>query len=327
MKYLTLQRLLETVADEPYFVSQLNDPDALSHPMEALTDLAKFIKHNCSQWMKQSGGTPVYRGYTNRRQGGYKWRPQDSIMIAPVRGDRKPMDSSPKFHDYMNAEIQKLGLVANRSNSAFVTGDRHVAENFGDLYIAIPIGDFKYTWSPEIDDPANQAAGTSDGMPLTLTNPIKDLFDSLGTNRDVSVFSPRIQFMHAAFMQDPLIKKIVELSMDPDHWNKNVDDDFLQHKDADDKFKLDNILSCLGDIGSGTNSRYCDIVNRDGWTMAQLRAVCDKINEDTLEKFTMWQGDDGSLPQAIKSDNEIMVHASHLLLLSDTLWDDVRSFL
>jgi hypothetical protein len=58
------------------------------------------------------------------------------------------MNTGPITNDLYNTIIAKLGGVANRSNSIFVTGKREEASGYGKAYIVFPIGNFNYTWSP-----------------------------------------------------------------------------------------------------------------------------------------------------------------------------------
>lgn len=123
------------------------DPKQIGKPTSDIDEIASrvrtFINQNCKPWLKKSGGRIVYRGMAHE---------SPTAFTRAVRSRRKPKDSSPTLHKMMNMMIQQVGGVANRSNSAFVTANYGEASAYGNAYIAIPVGEFRYTWSPEWQD-------------------------------------------------------------------------------------------------------------------------------------------------------------------------------
>ena len=119
------------------------DPKYIGRPTDDMEELAArvktYIDKNCQPWLRKSGGRIVYRGMGVLSL---------TAFTRAVRSRRKPVDSGATTHRLMNMMIQQVGGVANRSNSAFVTSDYHEAGSYGSAYIAMPVGNFNYTWSP-----------------------------------------------------------------------------------------------------------------------------------------------------------------------------------
>lgn len=119
-------------------------------------DVVEQILDKCQPWLTAVGGAEqafgkyrVWRGIDERRI-----RRKPAVMV-PIRTNRLPRDSSPETHRGVATHIEEHGLVANRSNSIFVTGDFDVASEFGydgSPYAVFPVGPFHFTWSPEVAD-------------------------------------------------------------------------------------------------------------------------------------------------------------------------------
>lgn len=117
-----------------------------------LSDLATYIVSACQPYLKEVGISglehPLWRGV----------RPSDIPhddqfwFRGVTRTDRKPVDTAPDVHGIYNFIIEKKGLVANRSNSLFTTGNISRAGNYGIAHAIVPIGAFNYTWSAEFVD-------------------------------------------------------------------------------------------------------------------------------------------------------------------------------
>jgi hypothetical protein len=77
-------------------------------------------------------------------------------VVLPSKGEyrtnRKPTDSPEILHNLFDKAIDFKGLVANRSNSIFVTGSKDFARKYGAVYTVFPIGEFNYTWSSSAKD-------------------------------------------------------------------------------------------------------------------------------------------------------------------------------
>lgn len=107
-----------------------------------------YIKDNCSPWLNQTknGKYVVFRGDQFVYSG-------NAVALKKVRPNRRPSDTNLESHKVMVNLINKLGLTANRHNSAFVTSNFEEALAYGNYgYVTMPVGEFNYTWNPKISD-------------------------------------------------------------------------------------------------------------------------------------------------------------------------------
>lgn len=120
------------------------DPRGETYAAE-LVELADLLKKNAQPWLSTVGVQPsVYRGIQEFTG--------DYAFIRAPRPDRKPLTSPPQMHNLFNEMIEDKGLVANRSNSTFVSGDKGFADGYGVIYVVIPLGEFHYTWAEGFKD-------------------------------------------------------------------------------------------------------------------------------------------------------------------------------
>ena len=105
----------------------------------------EFIQKNCQPYLSENPDWikyPLFRGMNEKAP----------ITINVIRTNRGPKDSSPFYHNLYNKAFASKGIQTNRSNSVFCSGDPYQAEDYGDLYVIFPIGNFNYAYSPEIHD-------------------------------------------------------------------------------------------------------------------------------------------------------------------------------
>lgn len=108
-----------------------------------ITRTVAFMHEHCQPWLNAVPlDTPVYRGTHTTNK----------VFVRAVRPDRDPRDSNWDVHDLYNKLIEMVGGVANRTNSAFVTSSTVSANIYGNVRVAIPAGNFNYTWSPVWSD-------------------------------------------------------------------------------------------------------------------------------------------------------------------------------
>lgn len=112
----------------------------------SIKDHIDLVKKNCKPWLKKAGG------FENLAFRGLKNPIDETFFKKSIRKNRNPRDSKKIVHSMWNKIIKNAGLTANRSNSAFVTGNIYDAGYYGDIYLFFPIGNFKYTWSPLFRD-------------------------------------------------------------------------------------------------------------------------------------------------------------------------------
>jgi hypothetical protein len=110
-------------------------------------DMVDKILHDCSYFFDINGrpvqSPPLYRG-TNKFIKDYE-------IITP-RKNRKPLDTPIAIHRELDKLFKKKFGWKARSEGVFVTGKRSSASEYGQPYIVLPIGKFKYVWSPYIYD-------------------------------------------------------------------------------------------------------------------------------------------------------------------------------
>lgn len=107
--------------------------------------LADIIEANARPWLDatSNGRSIIYRGVVNP--------PHPFIAFTRTpRDNRKPKDTRHEIHKIANAMIASVGFpgYADRSNSVFCISSDIQASEYGNLFVAVPLGDFRYTWSP-----------------------------------------------------------------------------------------------------------------------------------------------------------------------------------
>lgn len=115
----------------------------------------KMITDQCDDWLAYVGGIQ------NALNSDCVWRGIDkevsaSVITVAIRSNRRPRDQDPSVHREMNNMINKAGLLANRSNSIFVTGDYEMASEYalsGTPHAVFPVGECYYTWAENVQDP------------------------------------------------------------------------------------------------------------------------------------------------------------------------------
>jgi hypothetical protein len=150
--------------------------------------LLERIKSECSDIFNlyKTSGKCFYSGRRSQAANGPIW------FERATRTNRKPKDSEDYYHDILNLILAKAGMVANRSNSIFVTARLQTARNYGKVYVIFPKNGFKYTWTnfedlaaykcTEILDPLMRqyigAAERGDAM-MTQHRSANDILDEL----------------------------------------------------------------------------------------------------------------------------------------------------
>lgn len=114
--------------------------------MEMGRRIANFIKKNAQPWLSQVNPTKfvLYRGLTHHAD--------KAAFIQAMPADRRPRDTDSVRHRAFNAMIKAAGGYANRSNAIFAIRTDDKASSYGEVYVVVPLGKFRYTYSPEWDD-------------------------------------------------------------------------------------------------------------------------------------------------------------------------------
>ena len=122
-----------------------------------LSDEAKdFVLRHCQPYLNAVGYDldtyAVFRGVSRGSLGRMEDTHIESLYMTPGSYDkRKPKDSPQVIHDLANKLFVKKFGVPFR-NGVFVTGATRNAKYYGNVVQVIPIGDFKFCWSPQVQD-------------------------------------------------------------------------------------------------------------------------------------------------------------------------------
>lgn len=125
---------------------------------EKITDdpikLADILHRDCEMFLNEtkpqrsegskSGYLPVfYRGHKIKN---------DSILKRrPRKENRRPKDTPQELHDMLNEMfVKKFGWPVR--NGVFATTNYEQDKEYGDVSVFMPIGEYKYAWSPKVTD-------------------------------------------------------------------------------------------------------------------------------------------------------------------------------
>jgi hypothetical protein len=126
----------------------------LGIPESKWLEAINFVEDNCQPWIQQAGYVPAWRGISLNKKFEIKGeddRPNIFGVLKP-RVDRKPLDMRDEAKQLIDAATLDRFGWAGRSEGLFVTGNRHMADNYGSLSIIYPIGDFKFIWNTKVAD-------------------------------------------------------------------------------------------------------------------------------------------------------------------------------
>lgn len=293
-----LRRLTEQTVNRPYDITP-----------EQIQQVVQQIKTECGPWLKQSGGTLVYRGQSDK----------GAITRMPVRTDRRPLDSTTKGHNALIDMIKAIGLTANRDNSIFVTPRPTVASAFGgrngqrDTYIVFPVGKFNYTWTAVTDDAMDVPVDDESIMTLALSDyskgsAIDKIREQIATELEqaAGIEDLRQRFYSIApnnvYLDASTTRRFAsQVGSSSDHYLKTAAHQALAERSDTTKAPVaDGELESLEAELIACRERIFDIVEP---RLKDIRA-------------SLFQGDDGSLQDALKSGHELMIHCKEVILVS-----------
>jgi len=105
-----------------------------------VSQLVTIIRKECAQWARNP--VMLYRAKSITIK---HWAKIKSHIT-----DRRPLTSSPDLHNTLNKMfVKKFGWPVR--NGVFCYS-RSTFLGYGDVYIFIPAGNFKFVWSPEVSD-------------------------------------------------------------------------------------------------------------------------------------------------------------------------------
>lgn len=141
----------------------------ISEEIQEVRNLEKLIEDNCAFFLSESKrngflirGMKKLDGASSRatvKSFAFPGEDEDEqgfIWERTVRHDRRPADTEPESHKLLDDWFNKEFGVRARSTTLFCVGDTKLGradiKQYGDLYIILPIGEFKYIWSPKVQD-------------------------------------------------------------------------------------------------------------------------------------------------------------------------------
>ena len=104
----------------------------------------KRIKNECKQFIKESEELPLFRGMNNPKNKNY----------IETFDNRIPLSSEKSMVAMFNLYVEeRFGIENVRvKNSVFAVGNDHNARGYGKIHFMFPIDDYKFVWSPVIND-------------------------------------------------------------------------------------------------------------------------------------------------------------------------------
>ena len=144
---------------------------------EAPQDARAFFEKEAHPFIEKADGAGVFLRGLKHEPAHYATITLPSGRIVEVgrdvvRKDRKPVDLNKRIHTVTDDWMEWKFGIRGRSQAVFVVGDtaaRNIG-HYGQIYIAIPQGDFKFLWSSESADLLAYTNATDlperiDGMP------------------------------------------------------------------------------------------------------------------------------------------------------------------
>ena len=166
-------------------------------------NIAKLIKRDCKKVLNffKKHDLLFYRGI----RGKYLCQKETTLL------NRKPRDSSTAAHDVYNNALKQFGGYQWRSESLFVAADDMYVEDYGNIHVVFPIGNFEVLYSPAVIDPydAFDVGGSSGhGVWMAYKKASADVrasIDNLITNSTLMQDMPTIFFNVCRFISKDII--------------------------------------------------------------------------------------------------------------------------
>lgn len=103
-----------------------------------------LLQQNCKPFLSQAGWQhPLWRGVSD---------PLPSVSIQTNRPGRTPVTTNKAISKVADDWFLANMGIRYRSNSVFTSGSHSHSGSYGNLYAVFPIGDFKFCWSPIVED-------------------------------------------------------------------------------------------------------------------------------------------------------------------------------
>mgnify|MGYP007016029883 CR=1 FL=1 len=118
----------------------------------------------------------------------FLWRGHEAfitnIIVMKTRNDRNPKDTPVEISKIIDDLMEEKFGWRPRSSGVFAVPNINTANEYGRPYIFFPIGQYKYIWSPQIDDMYELIAEISDFS--IKDNELERDWKELGKNKSMS---------------------------------------------------------------------------------------------------------------------------------------------
>lgn len=121
-----------------------------------LLDLQHQIRAECKPFLAQTK-LPLYRGMSNvplpeDAEQAKSWPISKLMPHKMQRKDRAPKDTDKTLSKIFDEAIATVAGFKPRSEGTFAVGREDVANLYGDAFLIFPKGEFKFVWSPLVED-------------------------------------------------------------------------------------------------------------------------------------------------------------------------------
>lgn len=110
-------------------------------------EIIDLLKKDCQKFYKERGGdgTRIFRATNEKIEKIEKFKQKKTL--------RKPLDTPPEIHNFLDNELGKKFGWFVRSTAIFTQGNHaNGLDWYGQEYYFFPIGEFKFVWNTKIDD-------------------------------------------------------------------------------------------------------------------------------------------------------------------------------
>jgi hypothetical protein len=259
--------------------------------------LADMIQANAKPWLDatNNGREILYRGVVSP--------PKSYVAFTrPPRPDRKPKDTSQTNHRIANAMIASVGFpgYADRTNSVFCISFKIQAAEYGELFVPIPIGEFRYTWSPVYADFYSLLG--HDNFLSTAVHLLKDEIEARyihDSERTLAEYERQLQ-LYRDYLKQP----------------------GLPNSDRDRYFSmLANLKSAIGKAEFLRNHTHTPTHPTQVKMMTDI--LSDPKNYDPRKVVDVILPDQG-LSRAVREEHEVMIKADNILYIAPELYNLVQ---
>ena len=133
--------------------------DKLASPARMLT----LLQQNCKSFLSQAGwDNPLYRGVSSLLP---------PVSIQTNRPGRAPTSTNKAISKLADDWFLEKTGVRYRSNAVFTSGNHSHSGSYGHVYIVYLIGDFKFCWSPIVEDMFMMISGLQPHVARRATEP------------------------------------------------------------------------------------------------------------------------------------------------------------